>query len=510
MTSLLSQILRRFTPPMLRSDSPDRPMVVRRKHWFLQETRFLFLTRKGPVEITVKPALILGAAFAGFVGTSVIAAATLFIGYKSVEVVTNESITPAVASAPSTIVMPTEGPAASIGPAAPILGMPATSGTSKSRDSTNELPKMTQLAIATTPPPAPPPAAILSDAPASPVLIIPPKTEDVTAPPVEPSQGIEAPLPYSIFVPRDEHFEDEDPPFPAHLYEPDMMVPLPPAAELAMLSPSLADIPRTRPEIIDDASREKSITELKLNKITMMALSQPPLPVPPAAGQEMIPDTTDNVLPVFTEESRERKLLRSMAREVRGIRQSLVEIGLPEKSLPETGSLQNDVEAENFASLAMAVEDHRSMLRKVPLKPPMLYFYISSDYGWRTHPVLKKRRVHHGIDLAGTWQETVHAPAPGTVIFSGRKGSFGKVVQVRHAYGVTTTYAHLAKITIRKGADVVAGTVVGKMGRTGRVDGAHLHYEIRIGDKSLDPQLFFDIGHRIGVGGELMLATDAD
>ena len=56
----------------------------------------------------------------------------------------------------------------------------------------------------------------------------------------------------------------------------------------------------------------------------------------------------------------------------------------------------------------------------------------------------------------------------------------------------------------------MAGTVIGKMGRTGRVDGAHLHYEIHIGDKSLDPQLFFDIGHRIGVGGELMLATDAD
>ena len=484
-------------------------MVVRRKHWFLQETRFLFLTRKGPVEITVKPALILGAAFAGFVGTSVIAAATLFIGYKSVEVVTNESITPAEASAPSTIVMQTEDPAASIEPAAPMLGVLATSGASKSSDSTNGLPEVTQFAIATTPPPTPPPAAILSDASASPVLI-PPKTKDVTTQPVEPSQGIEAPLRYFILVPRDEHFEDENPPFPAHLHEPDMMVPLPPAAELAMLSPLLADIPRNGPEIIDDPSPEKGITELKLNKITMMALSQSPLPVPPADNLDMIPDTTDNGLPVFTEESRERKLLRSMAREVRGIRQSLVEIGLPETSLPENGSLQEDVEAANFASLAMAVEDHRSMLRKVPLKPPMLYFYISSDYGWRTHPVLKKRRFHHGIDLAGTWQETVHAPAPGTVIFSGRKGSFGKVVQVRHAYGITTTYAHLAKITIRKGADVVAGTVVGKMGRTGRVDGAHLHYEIRIGDKSLDPQLFFDIGHRIGVGGELMLATETD
>ena len=505
MTRLLSQILRRFTPPMLRSDSPDRPMVVRRRHWFLQETRFLFLTRKGPVEITVKPALILGAAFAGFVGTGVIAAATLFVGYKSVEVVTNESITPAEASAPHAIIMPSEDPAAAV----PILAMPATDGTSESGAETDGMPEATQLAMTTAPPPAAPPAAVLSDASPSPA-VIPPAVDDVTAPPVEPSQGMAAPLPYSILVPQDEDFEDEDPPFPAHLHEPDMMVPLPPAAELAMLSPSLADIPGIGPEIADDPSPEKSIAELEFDNIAMMALPQPPLPVPPADGLEMVPDTPENGLPVFTEESRERKLLRSMAREVRGIRQSLIEIGLPETSLPEAGSLQNDVEVANFAGLAMAVEDHRSMLRKVPLKPPMLYFYISSDYGWRKHPVLKKRRFHHGIDLAGTWQETVHAPAPGTVIFAGRKGSFGKVVQVRHAYGVTTTYAHLAKITIRKGADVVAGTVVGKMGRTGRVDGAHLHYEIRIGDKSLDPQLFFDIGHRIGVGGELMLATDTD
>ena len=509
MTRLLSQILRRFTPTMLRSDSPNRPMVVRRRHWFLQETRFLFLTRKGPVEITVKPALILGAAFAGFVGTGVIAAATLFVGYKSVEVVTNETITPAEASAPPAIMLPSEDPAASAQPTAPILAMPATDRANQSDAETASLPEVTQLAMATTPPPALPPAAILSDASPS-LAVIPPATDDVTAPPVERPQDMMAALPHSILVPEDEDSEDEDAPFPAHLHEPDMMVPLPPAAELAMLSPSLADIPGIGPEIADDPSPEKSIAELEFDNIAMMTLQRPPLPVPPAGGLVMVPNAPDNGLPVFTEQSRERKLLRSMAREVRGIRQSLVEIGLPETSLPEAGSLQNYVEAANFARLAMAVEDHRSMLRKVPLKPPMLYFYISSDYGWRKHPVLKKRRFHHGIDLAGTWQETVQAPAPGTVIFAGRKGSFGKVVQVRHAYGVTTTYAHLAKITIRKGADVVAGTVVGKMGRTGRVDGAHLHYEIRIGDKSLDPQLFFDIGHRIGVGGELMLATDTD
>ena len=282
-----------------------------------------------------------------------------------------------------------------------------------------------------------------------------------------------------------------------------MMVPIPSAAELADLMPSFSSLAAPSGATLPP----DETMDHQVETIAMMTPPAAPAPLPMDDGLDMVPDTGGD-LPVFGAESRQRKLLRSMAREVRGIRESLVTIGLAESSLPEVGSLQAYVEQADFANLAMAVEDHRSALRKVPLKPPMLYFYISSNYGWRKHPVLKEKRFHHGIDLAGTWQETVHAPAPGTVIFAGRKGSFGKVVQIRHAYGVTTTYAHLAKITVRKGADVVPGTIVGRMGRTGRVDGAHLHYEIRIGNESLNPQHFFDIGHRIGVGGELLLASD--
>ncbi|HCA92145.1 MAG TPA: hypothetical protein DEP10_09385, partial [Alphaproteobacteria bacterium] len=100
MPSVLRRLTQRITPPMLRSDSPDRPMTIRGRHWLFQETRFLFLTRKGPIEIIVKPSVIMGAAFVGTVGFTVIAATTLFIGLKSVEVVRNESITVAEASAP--------------------------------------------------------------------------------------------------------------------------------------------------------------------------------------------------------------------------------------------------------------------------------------------------------------------------------------------------------------------------------------------------------------------------
>ena len=152
----------------------------------------------------------------------------------------------------------------------------------------------------------------------------------------------------------------------------------------------------------------------------------------PKGGLES--DSTGEQPPVLTRAGRELKVLRSMAREVRNIRSSLGGLGLNETLMPQLDDIDGLIEAQDFAGLAMAVEDHRSMLRKVPLKPPMLYFYVTSEYGYRIHPVLKTKRFHHGIDLAGTWQETVHATAPGTVIFAGNKGSFGKTVQVRHAY----------------------------------------------------------------------------
>ena len=272
------------------------------------------------------------------------------------------------------------------------------------------------------------------------------------------------------------------------------------------ISEELAEVELGDEPALDFVDVQDPLLFLPQSEVETISMYSPPaMPDEVQAGLE--PLHREANLPVVTMASRQYKLLRSMAREVRGIRESLLELGISEDSMPSTVDLTELVESADFANLAMAVEDHRSLLRKIPLKPPMLYFYITSNYGMRKHPVLKKKMFHHGIDLAGTWQEEIQASAPGTVIFAGREGSFGKVVKVRHAYGIVTTYAHLAKITVRKGADVVAGSVVGKMGRTGRVDGAHLHYEIRIDGKSLDPKRFFAIGHRIGVGGELMMAT---
>ena len=163
--------------------------------------------------------------------------------------------------------------------------------------------------------------------------------------------------------------------------------------------------------------------------------------------------------------------------------------------------LDYDKDSENFLMAFRQRLDllsiYKNALEFIPLKPPMEHYYVTSKYGKRKHPVTKKWRFHHGIDLAGTWQENIKVSADGVVTFAGYHGSFGKVIRIRHNYGIRTTYGHLAKILVKKGQIVSEGQVVGKMGRTGRVDGAHLHYEISVAGKSIDPAIYFSIGRKL-------------
>ncbi len=140
---------------------------------------------------------------------------------------------------------------------------------------------------------------------------------------------------------------------------------------------------------------------------------------------------------------------------------------------------------------------NKEALQNIPLKPPMEHYYVSSSYGPRKHPVTGKYRMHHGIDLAGTWQENVTVSADGNVVFAGYHGSFGKVIRIKHNYGIMTTYGHLAKINVKSGDIVSEGQVIGKMGRTGRVKGAHLHYEISVNGKSQNPAKYIKIGRNL-------------
>jgi murein DD-endopeptidase MepM/ murein hydrolase activator NlpD len=113
----------------------------------------------------------------------------------------------------------------------------------------------------------------------------------------------------------------------------------------------------------------------------------------------------------------------------------------------------------------------------------------SSGYGWREDPIRKRQKFHHGADYRGKSGTPVVASGAGTVIFAGRQGGYGNVVYIDHGGGVVTRYGHLRRIETRKGAVVAAGDRIGQVGKTGRATGPHLHFEVRLDGRDVDPNV---------------------
>lgn len=534
-------------PPMRRSNQHDMPLVTRNHFWFLHENRFLFFTQNGPIEITVKPAVVLTVSLIGMVGVSVIFLSTIFASYSAIEVMRDESIQTAEASISS--------------PDRDISTKQKNSTKSKSStwdletegrivkpNSNNAL--LSKYKIARTPIPvvslfgakssirSPMPPHSLGEE-YSTVMSPLPQMKDTTnynATPVpniiinnastDSSAGKKSVVPFD--GPKTEVTLDE-----------------------TVLTNSLArhndkKIINAVPDqmfitsLIDETYSGTS-TESKTHATTAFADEQPNFaktaagfaiamlprfltkpdqassisnePEKPAVENKSEPEVVENsfatigrggpLIPSISKEARARKMLLSLNNEISYIRQSIVNLGISSDSLPRYTVLKTADGKTDFKQLLITLAEHRAALRKIPFKPPMLYFYISSNYGMRKHPKTGKKTFHHGIDLAGTWQENVRATAPGTVVYAGREGSFGKVVRIDHDYGVSTLYAHLARITVSVGDYVGENTVIGKMGNTGKSAGAHLHYEVQVSGRSVDPSEFFIIGREISVAGEL-------
>lgn len=113
--------------------------------------------------------------------------------------------------------------------------------------------------------------------------------------------------------------------------------------------------------------------------------------------------------------------------------------------------------------------------------------HISSRFGYRADPMTGQRAFHPGMDIVSKYGDAVVASADGVVAIAGRRIGYGRLVVIDHGSGVTTWYAHLSRLTARKGAPVHAGDVVGYEGRSGRSTGTHLHYEIRIRNSPVNP-----------------------
>ncbi len=118
------------------------------------------------------------------------------------------------------------------------------------------------------------------------------------------------------------------------------------------------------------------------------------------------------------------------------------------------------------------------------------YYKITSPYGYRIHPILKKKKLHTGIDISIPRGKDIVAGNSGKVIYSGYYGGYGYAVIIDHGGKISTLYAHNDKLLVKEGAQVEKGQVIAKSGSTGLSTGPHLHFEVRENGQHVDPMKY--------------------
>jgi murein DD-endopeptidase MepM/ murein hydrolase activator NlpD len=113
---------------------------------------------------------------------------------------------------------------------------------------------------------------------------------------------------------------------------------------------------------------------------------------------------------------------------------------------------------------------------------------VTSEYGYRIHPVYGTRRLHAGMDLGAPRGTPIAASTDGVVIFAGTQGGYGRTVIIDHGGGITTLYGHMSEIGASQGQTVSRGDIVGFVGATGTATGNHLHFEVRVNGGAVNPR----------------------
>lgn len=191
--------------------------------------------------------------------------------------------------------------------------------------------------------------------------------------------------------------------------------------------------------------------------------------------------------------------LRCIQGNIRAIETMLVGTGLKVEALIRRGGRGGP-----FVSAGSSVHNDvrrwdrlRRALKVLPLAAPLDGYTVSSGFGRRKDPLNRRRAIHTGVDLLAPLRSPVLATAPGRVVFAGRKGGYGRMVEIDHGLGVHTRYGHLAAIHVHVGQPLGVGQRVGLLGSTGRSTGPHLHYEVMVDGKPRNPQPFLKVGIRL-------------
>ena len=142
--------------------------------------------------------------------------------------------------------------------------------------------------------------------------------------------------------------------------------------------------------------------------------------------------------------------------------------------------------AEKSTKLEEVFEDQKVLLASTPSVWPVRG-YLSAGFGNRLDPFTGLRDFHPGIDISTPLGTKIQAPADGVVVSVGVKGGYGNALVIDHGYGVVTRYAHLDAFNVKPGQRVRRGDVIAFVGSTGRSTAPHLHYEVWVNDRTLNP-----------------------
>jgi murein DD-endopeptidase MepM/ murein hydrolase activator NlpD len=162
---------------------------------------------------------------------------------------------------------------------------------------------------------------------------------------------------------------------------------------------------------------------------------------------------------------------------------------------PFFGSRKKDVRDPRFLKLAASLGRMDAMeraLAAIPTSMPAAVTFMSSGFGYRSDPFTGAGAMHAGLDFRGPVGTPILAAAKGKVTLAGYNGGYGNTVEITHANGLMTRYAHLSGLNVRPGQNVKRGMQVARMGSTGRSTGSHLHFEVRLNGQAINPRKFLE------------------
>lgn len=153
---------------------------------------------------------------------------------------------------------------------------------------------------------------------------------------------------------------------------------------------------------------------------------------------------------------------------------------------------QGEAKANEILITLDQMNSYRIAVEKMPLAMPVqAAFRYTSPFGRRWG------RMHEGIDMAAPVGTPVYATGEGTVVFAGWQRGYGNLIKIQHELGTETRYGHLSKIRVKVGQKVSRGSQIGDMGNTGRSTGSHLHYEVRVNGRAVNPMSFIKAAQNV-------------